>query len=109
MLPSLSQQSIDTANLALRKLGHWCEYFALAVLLARALRADGVVVSVKRRMIWTIILVVAYAASDEIHQAFVPSRTAALTDVLLDSLGGLCGAFCFEWRRQRNARRQKIS
>ena len=32
-----------------------------------------------------------YAASDEIHQAFVPGRGPAVTDVLLDSAGALCG------------------
>ena len=32
-----------------------------------------------------------YAASDEIHQAFVPGRGSAVTDVLLDSAGALCG------------------
>jgi VanZ family protein len=30
----------------------------------------------------------AYAASDEFHQSFVPSRTASLRDVTID----LCGA-----------------
>ena len=30
-----------------------------------------------------------YAASDEIHQFFVPGRTASVYDVLLDSLGAL--------------------
>ena len=32
-----------------------------------------------------------YAVSDEIHQAFVPGRGPAVTDVLLDSAGVLCG------------------
>ncbi len=32
-----------------------------------------------------------YAASDEIHQGFVPGRSCQLSDVLLDSSGGLTG------------------
>ena len=37
-----------------------------------------------------------YAASDEIHQSFVPGRGPAVTDVLLDSAGALCGIL-FIW------------
>jgi VanZ family protein len=36
-------------------------------------------------------LVFAYAASDEFHQVFVPGRTALVTDVLIDTSGGLIG------------------
>jgi VanZ family protein len=35
-----------------------------------------------------ILLVAAYASLDEFHQLFVPGRTAAVTDVLLDTAGG---------------------
>jgi VanZ family protein len=28
---------------------------------------------------------------DELHQLFVPYRTASFADVLLDTLGGVCG------------------
>ena len=34
---------------------------------------------------------VLYAASDELHQYFVPGRHASVLDVLLDSVGVLCG------------------
>jgi len=37
------------------------------------------------------LVVVLYAASDEFHQRFVPSRQATLQDVLVDALGGLVG------------------
>lgn len=30
-----------------------------------------------------------YAALDEYHQSFVPGRTAAVSDVLLDTVGGI--------------------
>ena len=39
-------------------------------------------------------LVALYAASDEIHQAFVPSRDASVRDVLLDTTGGALGLLC---------------
>jgi VanZ family protein len=41
-----------------------------------------------------------YAASDEWHQSFVPSRTASLADVTIDSVGAICGALWFSVRRR---------
>ena len=36
-----------------------------------------------------------YAASDEIHQLFVPGRSGQLSDVILDSAGALAGVAAF--------------
>ncbi|OGP59587.1 MAG: hypothetical protein A2V65_02065, partial [Deltaproteobacteria bacterium RBG_13_49_15] len=36
-----------------------------------------------------------YGVSDEIHQVFVPSRTAELSDALADALGSLFGVILF--------------
>jgi VanZ family protein len=33
--------------------------------------------------------VACYAALDEFHQSFVPGRTAAISDVLIDTAGGI--------------------
>ncbi|WP_167553047.1 VanZ family protein [Evansella clarkii] len=40
----------------------------------------------------TMIFVVAYAALDEYRQSFIPTRSALVEDVILDSAGGLFGA-----------------
>ena len=45
-----------------------------------------------------------FAASDEFHQSFVPSRTSSPTDVMIDVCGALVGlAIClmFTARRKR--------
>jgi len=43
-----------------------------------------------------------YAASDEIHQIFIPGRTASPFDVALDTLAVLAGiVLCFPWFRRR--------
>ena len=34
-----------------------------------------------------ILITILYATSDEIHQSFVPGRTPAFTDVMIDSIG----------------------
>mgnify|MGYP003023101221 CR=1 FL=1 len=39
----------------------------------------------------SLLVSVAYAASDEMHQLFVPGRSAEFGDVLIDSLGALLG------------------
>ena len=74
---------------AVRKLAHVTEYAILAVLVARALD------DAKRTMMWiaarALVLCAAYAALDEFHQSFVPSRTGAVSDVVLDTLGAAIG------------------
>ena len=72
----------------MRKLAHVSEYAVLAVLLYRAF----VHTALKGRRALSaglvLLLCAAYAATDEFHQAFVPSRTASLRDVMID----ICGA-----------------
>jgi len=42
-----------------------------------------------------------YALSDELHQAFVPGRTAEAADWVADALGTLAGLLLFHrWRRR---------
>ncbi len=43
---------------------------------------------------------VIFAISDEIHQSFVPGRTASFMDVGLDFLGIFCGLSTFKISRQ---------
>ncbi|MDP3767398.1 MAG: VanZ family protein, partial [Dehalococcoidia bacterium] len=38
-------------------------------------------------------LAVLYGAADEVHQAFVPGRTASEADLLLDAVGALLGVW----------------
>ena len=61
----------------------------MAGLFYLALRFDGRERPFALRLRWTVLLTVCWAALDELHQAFVPGRGAHVTDVLIDSLGGL--------------------
>ena len=51
-----------------------------------------------------IIFAVAYGITDEIHQAFIPLRSASLADLVADLLGALAAQTClclYLWRPRR--------
>jgi VanZ family protein len=90
-IPSLSS-GLGTWDLVLRKVAHATEYAVLGLLLVRALQ----------RELPALVLGVAYAASDELHQALVRGRHAAALDVAIDAVGLLIGLLA--WRRVREVR-----
>jgi VanZ family protein len=95
---SARTQSISTpwiTGFLIRKLAHWTEYFILAALLVRAMVARPAGFIAKRHLLWTVILAVLYAISDEWHQSFVGSRDAKASDVLIDAIAAICGALWF--------------
>ncbi len=77
----------------IRKSAHFLEYMLLGFLMFNVLK-DYRKVSVKLGLI-SLFLSFLYSCSDEIHQMFIPNRTALLVDVLIDSLGSLLGVFIF--------------
>jgi VanZ family protein len=103
LFPSLTDEQIELIHVGVRKLGHWSEYFILALLLMRAVREQFPTRRQRSLLIWSWVLATLYATSDEWHQSFVPSRSASGLDVLIDSLGAICGALWFE-RCKKNPR-----
>ncbi len=104
LLPALEFASWQAFVLFVRKAAHFTCYCLLSVASFSAFSCD--VSSWKNRSLYTFLLCVAYAASDEWHQSFVPGRAMRATDVLIDSCGavigiGLCLAWLF-WRKKRN-------
>ena len=77
---------------------HAIEYFGLSVVVFRAV-AGGLGRAVTATSLTsTLLITLAYAISDEVHQLFVPYRTADVRDVLADVAGaaiGLCA--CWAW------------
>ena len=90
--PQISLAALVQIQFAVRKLGHVIEYAVLATLLWRALRHGT---PRERRMsilfVATWLACAIFAASDEVHQSFVPSRTASFKDVMVDAVGALIG------------------
>ena len=90
LLPHATPDRIQSFHHFIRKLGHFTEFFVLAMLLYRALRSGRGMQWQWRVAAWTLSLVLMYAVADEVHQRFVPSRSAAWSDSLLDFFGGCC-------------------
>ncbi|MFO1478023.1 MAG: VanZ family protein [Verrucomicrobiota bacterium] len=94
LFPSISDDVVDLAVMGVRKAAHLAEYAVLGWLLWRALRKP-----VRRdprpwswrTAGWALGGVALYASSDEIHQIFVPGRTAAVHDVVIDVTGAAAG------------------
>jgi len=103
LLPGISPGQFMALHLVSRKGAHWFEYFILAILLLRAQRRDNEPKLATAAIARTLILVLAYAASDEYHQSWVPERTASSVDVAIDAFGGICGVFWICLRDKRHA------
>ncbi len=112
LFPKMSQARIEDIHLVIRKCAHLTEYAILALLLWRALH-----VSTNNLPAWswpkvggTLLIVFLYAASDEFHQSFVPTRTARVSDVFIDTAGGAIGLLAlwfFNHCRNRRRLQQK--
>ena len=77
----------------IRKSAHFIEYMLLGFLMFNVLK-DYRKVTVKLALA-SLLLSFLYSCSDEIHQMFVPNRTALLVDVFIDSLGSFLGVLIF--------------
>ena len=98
----------DFLNISVRKCAHVVEYAILAYLWFRSLHTSDE--RFTRNVFLSVIFSVLYAASDEWHQSFVPSRDGTVTDVIWDATGAvLMGGFLFYvfWRGA-GAFRQKV-
>ncbi|MEY8390914.1 VanZ family protein [Lachnospiraceae bacterium 45-W7] len=80
-------------QLIIRKGAHMGEYAFLAFLLCVHLSCYGV--NRRKMALLSLGLTACYAASDEIHQLFVPGRAGRLTDVCIDTAGGILGTVFF--------------
>lgn len=107
LFPHMSQQHVGDIVLVARKCAHLTEYALFAILLWRAFRQP--MKNDPRPWSWrpailALFIVLCYAASDEYHQRFVPTRTAHFTDVLIDTTGGALGLFVIwgigRWRKR---------
>ncbi|MGE5544823.1 MAG: VanZ family protein [Bacillota bacterium] len=93
VVPVFGSGTIDYSylNHVVRKLAHFSLYMVLGILSARALRKSGM--TGWKPLIAAVLICVLYAVTDELHQVFVPGRSGQISDVFIDSMGGLVGIF----------------
>lgn len=77
------------------KVMHFGVYTLLALLVARAVQKEKPLWSSGKIKIITILFVTAFGLSDELHQAFVPQRSASVFDFLADCAGAVAGCLFY--------------
>jgi VanZ family protein len=75
---------------------HFVAYALLGALFLRAFKTSRIKNNVRFMLILSVLLSFLYGISDEIHQHFVPYRSADLMDVLADMLGSLIGVYIYQ-------------
>ena len=93
---------LESLNHIIRKLAHFGVYMILGFLLANGLRYNKK--SRINAILLALLICILYAISDEIHQIFIPGRSGQVSDVLIDSLGGLVGIVLLDLLRRRKRR-----
>ncbi|HKS80665.1 MAG TPA: VanZ family protein [Candidatus Acidoferrales bacterium] len=109
LLPHTPRATLLLIHHLIRKCGHFTEYFILSLLILKGIRHGRK----ENRLAWAllaILLVATYASLDEFHQRFVPGRTPAVGDVLIDTSGGtaaqLIAALVVLWGHVRERQRE---
>lgn len=98
-------ESLELANLILRKLAHFSAYSLLGFGLT------GVAGQQKRVPVLPAVILLGglFALSDEFHQSFSPGRSPSLWDVGLDTCGAAAGWGVFELVRRIREKRDSRS
>lgn len=84
--------SLSTLIFLVRKTAHFTEYAILGALFYLNLIQFPKLNSHIKKLLLPILFSYLYAITDELHQVFVPGRSAQFRDVLIDTLGASFGA-----------------
>lgn len=82
-------KSIEDLDFVIRKLAHYSIYLLGGILIWGYINTFDI--AIKKKIIISIIIGVAYATFDELHQYFIANRSAKIFDVCIDSLGVITG------------------
>ena len=90
--PAVTASGIDWQDFIIKKSAHFIEYFILTWLLTYSfMKTTGY--TFQKILIYSVLIAVLFAVSDEVHQLFVSGRTSTVRDVLIDSTGSLVGYY----------------
>ena len=94
--PDLKSSLPNLWDLIFRKIAHILEFTVLTYFLIKAFSNYNI--SIKKILIFSFIVAVGFAISDELHQTFVNGRCGAIKDVFVDSAGIL---FCLIFYKKK--------
>ena len=97
---------VDWFVTPVRKGAHLLVYFVLGYLMIYTLKEFRLVD--KRTYIYAVILCMLYAVSDEVHQYFVPGRSAEVIDVVIDTVGSSLGVWRWGKKFKLQTRKTEI-
>lgn len=92
--PGYSPNLLSSIENLIRILAHGAAFFVLAILTGRAFTRTSI--QDIRNAILTFIICTLYAASDELHQAFVPGRAGQWQDFLVDIAGIILAVMVYQ-------------
>jgi VanZ family protein len=78
------------------KVLHFTAYALLGALFLRAFYTTRIKHHLKLIFTLSVLFSALYGISDEIHQSFVPYRTADVMDALADMLGSIAGVYLYQ-------------
>lgn len=76
-------------NRVVRKNAHFIAYLILGILVIQAMRRFSI--AWQKCVVYSLLICITYAVSDEWHQQFVPGRGPEIRDVWIDSIGAIVG------------------
>jgi VanZ family protein len=98
--PNLNDDRVAAIHFVVRKVAHFTEYAILAFLARRAFITSSQVLIQRYWFRLALLLVICYSLLDEIHQSFVPSRSASFYDSTIDIAGGMTVLLVFKFYRR---------
>ena len=102
LFPDATEATLATLHFLIRKAGHLFEYAVLGYLARRAFVSSSSAFIRQRWFELGLAIVVLNALLDELHQSFVPTRTASIYDSLIDIVGGLTVLLIFKLVAKRH-------
>ena len=102
-IPSFPQAPIQGINFSV--VYHIMVFFLFTFFLIITLKGKDKFRS--KHLIWTVIIAIIYAISDEIHQLFVPGRFSSINDVLIDLTGMLLAILIYPKKDKDKNKKKK--
>ena len=82
--------------LLIRKLAHITEYLILSFLICNMFSSFNV----KNILLYSLLICIIYACTDEFHQLFISGRNGQVIDILIDTFGSIIGLLVYKLKNR---------